>query len=271
MNWRTNGVSWDEETYNVPIESLDLRVRVFNALQRTGITTVGEVLELLDRGPDAMLAIRNFGERSLDELVNQLKQKGYLPTDEELSVDNTSAVMLNSHPMQDDTPQADTIDISQRLKELARIQNVSGSWGNGTHEIEMTAVAVLVFVRAGHTTQAGDHQRQLRKAVEWLRQTSAHGFDACIRWRAFVELQHAEGNQEMLIDKNILVPLGVSAPELAAVFDTRVSIPQEVRTLDDVRILALMNGEVEVPPGLFQGNDAELIAAWAAISKPMVR
>lgn len=75
---------WDEEKYSTPIESLDLSVRVFNSLKRTGITTVGEVLEMLDRGPDAMLAIRNFGEKSLDELVTKLKEKGYLPADHEV-------------------------------------------------------------------------------------------------------------------------------------------------------------------------------------------
>jgi DNA-directed RNA polymerase subunit alpha len=33
---------------------------------------------MLARGPDAMLAIRNFGEKSLDELSAKLKEKGYL-------------------------------------------------------------------------------------------------------------------------------------------------------------------------------------------------
>ncbi len=61
------------------IEELDLSVRVFNSLKRTGITTIGDVLEMLDRGPDAMLAIRNFGEKSLDELIEKLREKGYLP------------------------------------------------------------------------------------------------------------------------------------------------------------------------------------------------
>ena len=61
------------------IEELDLSVRVFNSLKRTGITTIGDVLEMLDRGPDAMLAIRNFGEKSLDELVDKLREKSYLP------------------------------------------------------------------------------------------------------------------------------------------------------------------------------------------------
>jgi DNA-directed RNA polymerase subunit alpha len=75
---------WDEEKYATPIESLDLSVRVFNSLKRTGITTVGEVLEMLDRGPDAMLAIRNFGEKSLDELITRLKEKGFLPPEHDM-------------------------------------------------------------------------------------------------------------------------------------------------------------------------------------------
>ncbi|MGQ9888134.1 MAG: DNA-directed RNA polymerase subunit alpha [Aggregatilineales bacterium] len=69
------------ELYDKPIEELDLSVRVFNSLKRTGITTVGDVLDMLDRGADAMLAIRNFGEKSLDELLEKLQAKGYLSTD----------------------------------------------------------------------------------------------------------------------------------------------------------------------------------------------
>ncbi len=70
--------------YEKLIEELDLSVRVFNSLKRTGITTIGDVLDMLDRGPDAMLAIRNFGEKSLDELVTKLKEKGYLPPEVEI-------------------------------------------------------------------------------------------------------------------------------------------------------------------------------------------
>jgi DNA-directed RNA polymerase subunit alpha len=70
------------EIYDTPIEQLDLSVRVFNSLKRTGITKVGEMLEMLDRGDETMLAIRNFGEKSLDELKDQLRMKGFL-TDED--------------------------------------------------------------------------------------------------------------------------------------------------------------------------------------------
>ena len=66
------------EVLETPIEQLDLSVRVFNSLKRTGITTVGEVLELLNKGEDAVLSIRNFGEKSLDELREKLREKGFL-------------------------------------------------------------------------------------------------------------------------------------------------------------------------------------------------
>jgi DNA-directed RNA polymerase subunit alpha len=72
------------EIFDTPIENLDLSVRVFNSLKRTGITTVGEVLDMLEKGPDAMLSIRNFGEKSLEELRARLQEKGYLEGPAEL-------------------------------------------------------------------------------------------------------------------------------------------------------------------------------------------
>lgn len=71
------------EIYDTPIEQLDLSVRVFNSLKRTGITKVGEMLDMLERGEETMLAIRNFGEKSLDELKTQLRVKGFLKDGEE--------------------------------------------------------------------------------------------------------------------------------------------------------------------------------------------
>ncbi len=64
--------------YDTPIEELDLSVRVYNCLKRTGITKVGEVLEKMAKGEDEMLSIRNFGQKSLEELRERLEEKGYL-------------------------------------------------------------------------------------------------------------------------------------------------------------------------------------------------
>jgi DNA-directed RNA polymerase subunit alpha len=71
------------ELYETPIEQLDLSVRVFNSLKRTGITKVGELLDMLEKGEETMLAIRNFGEKSLSELKTQLSEKGFLEEEEE--------------------------------------------------------------------------------------------------------------------------------------------------------------------------------------------
>jgi DNA-directed RNA polymerase subunit alpha len=70
------------EAAETPIENLDLSVRVFNSLKRTGITTVGDVLELLEKGDEAVMSIRNFGEKSLDELRDKMLEKGFLQTEE---------------------------------------------------------------------------------------------------------------------------------------------------------------------------------------------
>jgi DNA-directed RNA polymerase subunit alpha len=66
------------ETADMPIENLDLSVRVFNSLKRTGVTTVGDVIELLEKGEEAVMSIRNFGEKSLDELRLKMQEKGFL-------------------------------------------------------------------------------------------------------------------------------------------------------------------------------------------------
>ncbi len=68
----------DQRIYETPIEVLDLSTRVFNALKRAGIHTVGAVLDQVRKGPNALTNIRNFGEKSLQELMEKLREKGYL-------------------------------------------------------------------------------------------------------------------------------------------------------------------------------------------------
>lgn len=72
------GARLTSEVAETPVEALDLSVRVFNSLKRTGITTVGDVLDLLEKGDTAVMSIRNFGEKSLDELRQKMAEKGFL-------------------------------------------------------------------------------------------------------------------------------------------------------------------------------------------------
>ena len=53
-------------------------MRVFNSLKRTGVTTIGDVMDLIEKGETAMLSIRNFGEKSLTELRAKMIEKGFL-------------------------------------------------------------------------------------------------------------------------------------------------------------------------------------------------
>jgi DNA-directed RNA polymerase subunit alpha len=66
------------ELAETSIDQLDLSVRVFNSLKRTGIQNVGDVLDLLEKGEQAVMSIRNFGDKSLDELRQKMIEKGYL-------------------------------------------------------------------------------------------------------------------------------------------------------------------------------------------------
>lgn len=70
--------------YDVPIEEIELSVRPFNCLKRAGLTSVGEVLERLEQGREEMLAIRNFGEKSMEQLMEKMVEKGFIPQGFEL-------------------------------------------------------------------------------------------------------------------------------------------------------------------------------------------
>jgi DNA-directed RNA polymerase subunit alpha len=64
------------EQYNIPIEQLTLSVRTFNCLKRAGITKVGELVE---RGEHELMTVRNFGQKALEEVREQLKALGLAP------------------------------------------------------------------------------------------------------------------------------------------------------------------------------------------------
>ncbi len=62
------------EGYDMPIEQLQLSVRAYNCLKRSGLMTVGAVLE---KSEEELLALRNFGEKSYLELRDKLVNSGY--------------------------------------------------------------------------------------------------------------------------------------------------------------------------------------------------
>jgi DNA-directed RNA polymerase subunit alpha len=57
----------------LPIEDLELSERPSNCLKRAQIHTVGE---LLQKSEADLLAITNFGQKSLDEIIDKLDERG---------------------------------------------------------------------------------------------------------------------------------------------------------------------------------------------------
>ena len=71
------------EKYNMPVDQLDLSVRTMNCLRRSNIATVGE---LIGKGTKELLKLRNFGQKSYQEIEDRLASIG-LSLDPKTSAD----------------------------------------------------------------------------------------------------------------------------------------------------------------------------------------
>jgi len=72
----TVGPAEDEEVpgdYAITIEELNLSVRSYNCLKREGINTVGDVIL---KSESELMDIRNFGQKSIDEVKAKLEELG---------------------------------------------------------------------------------------------------------------------------------------------------------------------------------------------------
>ena len=83
-----SGSALAPDRYNTPIEDLSLSVRAYNCLKRSGLMTVGAVLE---KSEDELLALRNFGRKSYDELKEKLVSMGFLQPGGEVQDEGPSA------------------------------------------------------------------------------------------------------------------------------------------------------------------------------------
>jgi DNA-directed RNA polymerase subunit alpha len=68
---------------DMPIEELDLPMRAYNSLKRNNIVKVGQLLQLKD---DDLLRMRNFGKKSLDEMKERLRMRGFILPETESDV-----------------------------------------------------------------------------------------------------------------------------------------------------------------------------------------
>ncbi len=103
-------LSIPDEKYNMPVEQLDLSVRTMNCLRRGGISTVGE---LISKGEQELLALRNFGQKSKQELEERLGVlglsftpqveegvEGEEPAQQEEGADLDTGAMVENQPVE---------------------------------------------------------------------------------------------------------------------------------------------------------------------------
>ena len=74
--WRESHKTFLPELSDKPIEDLELSVRVYNSLKRAGISTIGDLMEMIDKNGGSLMNLRNFGEKSMLELKDKLKSRG---------------------------------------------------------------------------------------------------------------------------------------------------------------------------------------------------
>jgi N utilization substance protein A len=63
---------------DMPLERLGLSKRIFNALDSAGIAQLGHLLDAMDEGEEALLKLKGFGDKSLQETKQVLKEREVL-------------------------------------------------------------------------------------------------------------------------------------------------------------------------------------------------
>src|SRR4029079_13092564 len=90
-----SGAALAPDRYNTPIEDLNLSVRAYNCLKRSGLMTVGSVLE---KSEDELLSLRNFGRKSYDELRDKLIELGLLQPSDDDGVEGMGVLPIGRAP-----------------------------------------------------------------------------------------------------------------------------------------------------------------------------
>jgi DNA-directed RNA polymerase subunit alpha len=91
------------------IEDLELTVRSYNCLKREGIHTVGE---LVGRSEADLLDIRNFGQKSIDEVKAKLHSMGLALKDSPPGFDPS---MIADYSMDEDDDEGQSFAEDEKL------------------------------------------------------------------------------------------------------------------------------------------------------------
>jgi len=119
------GIQLAPDKYNMAIEDLSLSMRAYNCLRRSGLMTIGQVLE---KSEEELLALRNFGRKSYDELRDKLDELGLLPADHGME-EMVDALPLGDEetplPLQRAQARAEAAELADAEPVAARVETPS--------------------------------------------------------------------------------------------------------------------------------------------------
>jgi hypothetical protein len=99
---------WDdsgdgEKWLSAPIEDLGLSMRPYNVLRRSGLITIGS---LMDKTEDELLSLRNLGRKGYADIRKKLGELGVIPVD--ANWDSARGVDQRHHESEEDALMTDT-------------------------------------------------------------------------------------------------------------------------------------------------------------------
>ena len=87
-------------------------MRAYNSLKRNNIVKVGQVLQLQD---EDLLRMRNFGKKSLDEMKERLRMRGFLPPLRTTATDYAESADVDLDDDDDDDDEEELSMCSHRI------------------------------------------------------------------------------------------------------------------------------------------------------------
>ncbi len=159
-------------------------------------------------------------------------------------------------------------DSTEVLRWLARTQNLNGSW---MEDVELTAAALIAFVRMGHTNRRGYYRKQVTRAAEWLLRTTCVGTPAFIRAFALHELASVDPKLAQNQQINTMIsqlptarsPLEQIIHTLLSHPGTPMTGPLKITDLESLRMASVLNVNLEVPAQLLKNDPQHLASVWS--------
>ena len=144
------GVVLTPERFNMPIEDLNLSMRAYNCLRRSGLMTVGQVLE---KSEEELLSLRNFGRKSYDELKDKLGEMDLLPVEEPEEVMEAPPLEEGEGPI---PPPRPTEAVAEAAPAIEEAQGVVEETKEAPEEAELLAKKGAKDEKAEPATEAED-------------------------------------------------------------------------------------------------------------------